>query len=209
MTDTAIPVLGLNETRVLGVLIEKQHTVPDSYPLTLNSLVTGCNQKSSRDPVLELGEAEVLAALEILREHALVGEVFGNRAMRYEHFTGKSLQIPAQAVALLATLMLRGPQTAGELRTNCERLHRFSDISAVEGFLEELAERHRMVLKLPRQPGAREARWAHLLSGEVNVEALASAPQAASGGIAELREEVAALRAEVAELRALVAALTA
>ncbi|WP_028454562.1 YceH family protein [Chitinilyticum litopenaei] len=209
MTDPVFPALSLNESRVLGVLIEKQHTVPDTYPLTLNSLVAGCNQKSSRDPVLELGDADVLAALETLRERQMVNEVFGNRAKRYEHTLGRALQLPSQSVALLAVLMLRGPQTAGELRLNCERLHRFSDISAAEGFLEELAEREQgaLTVKLPRQPGAREVRWAHLLCGEVDVSAPAAAgTRGDSAEISELRAEVEALRAEVAELRELVLA---
>lgn len=209
MTETTVPLLSLAETRVLGVLIEKQQTVPDTYPLSLNSLLAGCNQKSSRDPVLELADGDVLAALGHLRELGLVDEIFGNRVTRYEHFFGKALQIPSQSVALLAVLMLRGPQTAGELRLNCERLHRFSDISAVEGFLEELAGRPAgaLAIKLPRQPGSREARWAHLLSGDVDV----SAPQpvaAARGGsseVAELRAEVAALGEEVARLKTLLA----
>ncbi|MBM5571247.1 DUF480 domain-containing protein [Deefgea chitinilytica] len=161
--------LSLLQTRVLGVLIEKQHTVPDSYPLTLNSLVTGCNQKSSRDPVLEASEGDVAAAIDQLRALNMVNEVSGGRVPRYEHLLGRALQIPSQSVALLAVLMLRGPQTAGELRLNCERLHRFADISAVEGFLEELAGREpgALVAQLPKQAGARECRWAHLLSGEV------------------------------------------
>ncbi|WP_239078411.1 MULTISPECIES: YceH family protein [Deefgea] len=161
--------MSLLQTRVLGVLIEKQHTVPDSYPLTLNSLVTGCNQKSSRDPVLEASEGDVAAAIDQLRALNMVNEVSGGRVPRYEHLLGRALQIPSQSVALLAVLMLRGPQTAGELRLNCERLHRFADISAVEGFLEELAGREpgALVAQLPKQAGARECRWAHLLSGEV------------------------------------------
>ena len=201
------PVLSFLEARVLGVLAEKQHTVPDAYPLTLNALVAGCNQKSSRDPVIEATEAEVQAALDHLKSRALVMESSGGRVMRYAHNAGKALGLPPQSVALLAVLFLRGPQTAGELRINSDRLHRFGDILAVEGFLRELAERH-MVRELPRAPGAREARWAHLLSGEPVVAASdgASAPGVANdavsaGEIAALRARLDLLEQEVASLR--------
>ncbi|WP_027467786.1 YceH family protein [Deefgea rivuli] len=197
-------VLSLLQTRVLGVLIEKQQTVPDSYPLTLNSLLAGCNQKSSRDPVLEVTEGDVAVAIDELRALAMVSEVSGSRVPRYEHLLGRALQIPSQSVALLAVLMLRGPQTAGELRLNCERLHRFADISAVEGFLDELAGREAgaLVVQMPKQAGAREARWAHLLAGEVQVER-ATVP------VAGLAERVTALEQEVAELKQFLAILLA
>ena len=155
------------EARVLGVLVEKQATVPDSYPLSLNALVLGCNQKTARDPVMQAGDDEVLAAVDGLKGLSLLFEVSGSRVVRFEHNMPRALQVPGAAAALLAVLVLRGPQTAAELRLNCERLHRFADISSVEAFLEELAtkEPHR-ALKLPRAPGEREARWVHLLSGE-------------------------------------------
>ena len=167
---SASPTLSLLETRVLGTLLEKQHTVPDAYPLTLNALVAGCNQKSSRAPVIEATQAEVQPALDRLRSANLVIETSGGRVARYSHNFERVLQVPSQAAALLAVLMLRGPQTAGELRINGERLHRFADISAVEAFLEELAARPAgpLVVQLPRLPGARESRWAHLLSGAPN-----------------------------------------
>ena len=170
--STTLPALSLLETRVLGVLAEKQRTAPDSYPLTLNSLVSGCNQKSSRDPVIEASEAEVQAALDSLRGLSLIVETSGGRASRYAHNIERVLHIPTQSTALLAMLMLRGPQTAGELRINCERLHRFADISSVESFLVELAERAAggLVVELPRQPGSRENRWMHLLSGVPVIE---------------------------------------
>ncbi|HEY4999136.1 MAG TPA: DUF480 domain-containing protein, partial [Usitatibacter sp.] len=136
-----LPALSLLETRVLGVLVEKQHTVPDSYPLTLNALVSGCNQKTARDPVIEAAEAEVQAAIDHLKSLSLLMESSGGRVMRYSQNVGKAIGVPPQSVALLAVLLLRGPQTAGELRINAERLHRFGDILAVEGFLHELAER--------------------------------------------------------------------
>ena len=163
----SLPALSLLETRVLGVLVEKQHTVPDTYPLTLNALVAGCNQKTSRDPVLEATEAEVQAVVDRLKGLSLVVESSGGRVMRYAHNVGRVLGVPAQAVALLTVIMLRGPQTVGELRIHSDRLHRFADISSVEAFLEELAQRPAgpLVVELPRQPGARETRWAHLLSG--------------------------------------------
>ena len=149
-----LPALSLLETRVLGVLVEKQHTVPDTYPLTLNTLVAGCNQKTSRDPVLNASDAEVQATIDRLRALSLIVETSGGRVMRYAHNVERVLNVPAQAVALLATLMLRGPQTVAELRANCERLHRFADISAVEGFLHELAERAAgpLVVLLPAPP---------------------------------------------------------
>ncbi|MGA8880758.1 MAG: YceH family protein [Azonexus sp.] len=140
MSDS-LPALSILETRVLGTLVEKQRTVPDTYPLSLNSLVAGCNQKTSRNPVLEAGEPEVLLAIESLKELGMVSEVSGSRVVRFAHNLEKVLGVPTQASALLTVLMLRGPQTAGELRLNCERLHKFADISAVEAFLEELADR--------------------------------------------------------------------
>src|ERR1039457_3755311 len=173
MMTTTLPILSLLETRVLGVLAEKQRTVPDTYPLTLNSLVSGCNQKSSRDPVIEASETEVQAALDSLRSLSLIVETSGGRASRYAHNIERVLHIPTQSTALLAMLMLRGPQTAGELRINCERLHKFADISSVESFLAELAERAAggMVVELPRQPGSRENRWVDLFSGAPVIEA--------------------------------------
>src|SRR5436853_658436 len=160
-----LPALSLLETRVLGVLVEKQHTVPDSYPLTLNALVSGANRKTARDPVIEASEAEVQGAIDRLKGLSMVMESSGGRVMRYAQNAGRVLGLPPQSVALLAVLFLRGPQTAGELRINSERLHKFGDILAVEGFLNELAEKP-WVRELPKQPGARETRWVHLLSGE-------------------------------------------
>ncbi len=209
-----IPILSLLETRVLGVLAEKQRTVPDSYPLTLNSLVSGCNQKSSRDPVIEATEEEVQVALDNLRAHSLIVETSGGRATRYGHNVERVLHIPTQSTALLTMLMLRGPQTAGELRINCERLHKFADISSVEGFLAELAERAEggLVVELPRQSGSRENRWAHLLSGApVVAEAVASntlmadhSTEVSVGEIAALKANVTRLETELADLRVLV-----
>ena len=219
MTAPRLPVLSLLETRVLGVLCEKQRTVPDTYPLSLNALVGGCNQKTSRHPIIDVSEAEVQAAIDSLKDPALVIESSGGRVTRYAHNMGKALQLPTQSIALLTALMLRGPQTAGELRINCERLHKFADISAVEGFLQELAERPEgaMVAELPRQPGSRENRWAHLLSGTPDIEVNpAAAPPGAEltadvtvGEIAALKANVARLEAEVDALKGVVGKLCA
>ena len=199
--------LSLLETRVLGTLYEKQHTVPDSYPLTLNALVSGCNQKSSRAPVMEATEAEVQASLDSLKAANLVIETSGGRVSRYAHNIERVLQVPSQSAALLACLMLRGPQTPGELRINCERLHSFADISAVQGFLDELANRPAgaLVVQLPRQPGSRESRWAQLLSGAPSVEKKESDADVAPDELAGLQANVARLEGEVAALKVLLA----
>ena len=192
------------EARIVAVLVEKESTVPDTYPLSLNALCAGCSQKTARDPVMSVNEAQALAAIEELKALSLVIEISGTRTVKFEHNLGRALGVPGAAVALLATLMLRGPQTAAELRLHSERLHRFADVSSVEGFLDELAGKAEpMVRKLPRAPGARESRWVHLLCGEVQIEATGAEPGAmAAAADAGLAEEVAVLRAEVAELRA-------
>lgn len=205
-----VPVLQPLEARVLGVLVEKEKTVPDIYPLSLNALTAGCNQKNNRDPVLNAPEAEVQAAVDELKRRSLVIESSGSRVMRYAHNVGRVLRVPDQSVAILAALMLRGPQTAGELRIATERLHRFADISSVEAFLEELAARSddqggALVAKLPRQPGEREQRWAQLLTG-LPSPAPVAVPAAVRGGDG-LHEQVQRLAAEVESLRAELAAL--
>ena len=197
------------EARVLGVLVEKQHTVPDTYPLSLNALLAGCNQKTARAPVIEASDAEVLTAADGLKSLSLVFEGSSSRVIKFEHNAGRVFGVPSQSVALLAVLMLRGPQTSAELRLNCERLHRFADISSVEGFLDELAGREpARVVKLPRAPGEREARWAHLLCGEVALPAASlagDAPMGVSAGeLAALKAEQTRLADEVTELRTLV-----
>lgn len=210
--------LTLLEARVLGVLIEKAHTVPDSYPLSLNALTLGCNQKTARDPVLGATDAEVQAAVDALKLLNLVFEASGSRVTRYEHNLGRALALPSQSVAILAVLVLRGAQTGPELRVNCERLHRFADQSAADGFLDELAERPvekggPLVIKLPRAPGMREARWAQLLCGPVDVSAMPVASDSeafvASSELAALRVQQSAIQAEVRELRSLVGRLCA
>ncbi len=203
------------EARVLGVLIEKQKTVPDTYPLSLNALTAGCNQKTARDPVIAASDADVLVAIDSLKDLSLVFEGSGSRVVRFEHNIGRVLGLPGAAVALLAVLILRGPQTSAELRLNCERLHRFADISSVEGFLDELAAKEPpKVVKLARAPGEREARWAQLLCGEpaVPVGRVASAGRGESddafsvsaGELAAIKAEQTRLAQEVASLRALV-----
>ncbi len=211
------------QARALAVLVEKAKTVPDTYPLSLNALTAGCNQKNNRDPVMQASEAEVQAAVDALHRRSLVSQSSGARVARYEHNMQRALQVPEQAVVLLATLMLRGPQTAGELRIASERLHRFADISSVEAFLEELAARPdalggALVVKLSRRPGEREQRWAHLLCGPVASDARDPAADHAAmqsrstwaadadgdgprGELSALRAEVSALRDEVAALR--------
>lgn len=198
--------LSAAEARVLAVLVEKQHTVPDSYPLSLNALTQGCNQKTAREPVMNLGESEVLEAVNELKGMNLVQEVSGNRVVRFEHNLRRVYGVPGQSEALLTVLMLRGPQTAAELRLNAERLHRFADISSVEGFLEELAAHEPpWAVKLPRAPGAREQRWAQLLCGPVALEAAAAGmgsdrATARDDELQQLRAEVETLKAQVARL---------
>ncbi|MEA3192823.1 MAG: uncharacterized protein QOD26_1156 [Betaproteobacteria bacterium] len=201
--------LSLLDTRVLATLFEKQHTVPDSYPLTLNALVSGCNQKTSRSPTMEASDAEVQASLDSLKRANLAIESSGGRVARYSHNIERVLQVPSQSAAILAVLMLRGAQTAGELRINCERLHPFADISAVQGFLDELAARPAgaLVAELPRLPGARENRWAHLLSGAPKLDAppAAQAADVPVGEVAALKANLARLESEVGELKEAVA----
>lgn len=210
---TALRPLSPLEARVLGVLVEKAHTVPDSYPLSLNSLTLGCNQKTAREPVMNATEAEVQGAADALKGLSLAFESSGSRVSRYEHNMGRAMGLPSQSVALLAVLVLRGPQTSSELRAHCDRLHRFADISSVEAFLDELASRSEdkggpLVLKMPRAPGAREQRWTHLLCGAVELSALPMAPQSenfvAASELAALKSQQAAMQSELAELRALV-----
>ncbi len=206
-----LPPLSLLETRVLGVLVEKERTVPDTYPLSINALTAGCNQKNNRHPLMEARDADVQAVVDALRGRTLVIESSGARVTRYAHNIGRVLRLPDQSVALLAVLMLKGPQTAAELRTGTERMHKFADVSSVEAFLEELANRPDaaggpLVLRLARAAGEREARWAHLLGGPVETRraepATAEAPvDLALSDLVALRQQQAALSAEVADLR--------
>ena len=203
------------ELRVLGTLLEKARTVPDTYPLSLNLVVTGCNQKTSREPVMNVSEAQVQETLDDLKALSLAIESHGSRVAKYEHNLQRVLHVPDQSAVQLGLLMLRGPQTAGELRINADRWHRFADISSVEGFLNELAERPAdkggpLVVLLPRAPGAREARWAHLLAGPIDVDAIQTeAAIAGTAGAGGQFDRISALEAEVATLRETVARLCA
>jgi uncharacterized protein YceH (UPF0502 family) len=201
------------EARVLSTLMEKARTVPDSYPLTLNSLMLGCNQKTSREPLMELTESEVSSAVDALREAGLVHETTGGRTTKFTHNAQRGIGVPEQSAVLLGLLMLRGPQTAAELRLNAERWYRFADTSSVEGFLDELQERSEekggpLVIKLDRAPGAREQRWAHLLCGPVDASA-ATVSRLAAPGNADLQARVTQLETELADLRTTVQKLCA
>ena len=180
--------------------------------MTLNTLVAGCNQKSSRDPITNLGETEVQEALDGLKRRSLAFASSGSRVVRWEHNFQRAMVVPEQSAVLLGLLMLRGPQTAGELRIHSERWYRFADISSVEGFLDELRDRSEekggpLVVQLPRAPGSREGRWAHLLCGPVDMEAAPATAEERSEGAGGLAARVAALENEVAGLRALVTEL--
>lgn len=202
------------EARIIGCLIEKEITTPDYYPLSLNSLTTACNQKSNRDPVLALTEAEVQDAVEGLIARHLVSDesAFASRTRKYQHrFCNTEfgdLQLTQQELGIVCCMLLRGPQTPGELRTRTNRLCTFTDVKEVEAVLEHLAQDHTsgvLVVKLPREPGKRESRYQHLFCGEVDISAMevTSQPTAVVNN-----DEVTALREEVAGLRAQVEALT-
>ncbi|MEZ8291981.1 YceH family protein [Vibrio sp. 10N.237.312.B06] len=214
-------VLSPIEARIIGCLIEKEVTTPDHYPLTLNSLTTACNQKSNREPVLSLSESDVLDAVDGLIGRRMVSDEssFNSRVNKYQHrFCNTEfgdLQFKEQERAIICCMLLRGAQTPGELRTRTGRLANFSDVKEVESILEKLAAREAgaLVVKLPREAGKRESRYQHLLSGEVDIEAFATASvsavssSASSEKFEELESEVASLREEVAELKALVESL--
>jgi uncharacterized protein len=193
--------------RVIGALIEKQYTTPDNYPLTLNALTAACNQTSNREPVMDLDEPAVKAALDDLAGRSLVREVYrsDSRAKRYRHLMAETLSLHDSEAAALCVLMLRGPQTPGEIRTRTARLFQFNDVAQVEITLQSLMTLSQpLVAELPRRPGQKEARYAHLLSGEPPVAAddnIVAAPARASR-IDALEQTVAALQAEMMELRA-------
>jgi uncharacterized protein YceH (UPF0502 family) len=205
------------ECRVLGSLIEKEITTPEYYPLSLNALVNACNQKSNRDPVMTLDEAAVREALHSLDGQSLVRSVSASdsRLTKYEHRLQEAFNFYRHEIAILCVLLLRGPQTPGELRTRAERMHSFDDLTAVQSGLQHLMKRDPPLIKvLPRQPGTKEARYAHLLAGDIDVldtkPAAEQQPAPASTGregIAHLEKDVAALRQEVAGVRAEVADL--
>ena len=196
------------EVRVVGCLVEKQLSTPAYYPLTLNALVHACNQSSNRDPVVSYDERTVETALSSLRERGLVRIVYStsNRAAKYRHVLDEALGLEPAELAVLAELLLRGPQTGGELRSRTDRMHAIGSVGEVEEVLDGLAQRPTpLVLRLPRQPGRREARTAHLLAGDVEPD-LAPVPSAPPDGAPGAAEHVdpdrlAALEAAVAQLR--------
>ena len=184
--------LNVVEARVLGSLMEKEITTPEYYPLSLNALVNACNQKSSRDPVMELGEADVRTALFDLEGLGLVRTIADTRVSKFEHRTRDGLNLRRDEVAVICLLLLRGPQTSAELRARAERLYSFDDNNAVLSTLERLAAREEpFTAVLPRQPGAREVRWVHLLSGAVS-EATSAPPreEAPNTGLVQRVEEL-------------------
>jgi uncharacterized protein len=200
------------EARVLATLMEKARTVPDSYPLSMNALVIGCNQKTSRDPIMEVSDDDARTALAALKALSLVFEASSSRVPRFEHNFMRVLGVSEPQAVLLGLLMLRGPQTPAELRTSGERWYKFADAAAVDAVLLELQARgddggHATVLKLPRTPGAREQRWAHLLCGEVDVAAYASlsaSPADAEsliGRVTALENALALMKTENGQLR--------
>jgi len=204
-------ILTETEVRVLGSLIEKDITTPDYYPLSLNALVNACNQKSNREPVMQLDENAVRDALSSLQGKRLAGPAGGadTRVTKYEHRTQEVFNFTRAEIAVLCVLLLRGPQTPGELRGRTERMHRFETLDDVQSALQKLTQRQPPLVKvLPRQPGTKESRWVHLLAGDVVVP---EAPQVAAGGagygsgdgerLARLEEEVGVLRREVGELK--------
>ena len=190
------------ECRVLGCLLEKQLSTPDTYPLSMNALLNACNQSSNRDPVLSMAEAEVQAAVDALVARGLA-EPWPGRVLKIAHTAKPTWNLSVQEAALLAELLLRGPQTSGELRTNTRRMYAFPDLGEVEGCLNALLEAEPpLALRLPRAPGAREARVAHLLSGPPNPEAETTpARSERTGRVDGLEAEVSRLREELADLR--------
>jgi len=203
--------LTANEVRVLASLVEKQLTTPEYYPLTLNALTAACNQKSNRDPVMSLGDTEIQAAIDSLRDQSLVYLYYGTgtRTVKYKHMLPGVFELEPAGVAVMAVLMLRGPQTIGEIRERSGRLHEFGDLNEVQETLDDLSRRDEpLLVRLERQPGQKEARYAHLLSGEIDVSSLPSPGEKRSSGSADgsrveaLETEVAALKNELAEFRA-------
>jgi uncharacterized protein YceH (UPF0502 family) len=217
------------QLRVLGSLIEKEIATPESYPLSLNALVNACNQRSSRDPVLELTEDQVRQALHTLEDLALVAPVRDSRVPKYEHRARTVLNLRRDETAVMCLLMLRGPQTPGELRSRSDRLYTFDDLPAVQATLERLAARGTtapdtdptltgpLTIMLPRQPGSREARYAHMLGGlpdlaamaPVRYSAVSSGPDEAGGSGATPAQRLAQMETEMAALSAAVQSLQA
>ncbi len=204
-------ILTETESRILGSLVEKQLTTPEYYPLTINALVNACNQKSNRDPVVVYDETTVANALERLRDRNLVYVFYGStsRVPKYKHMLPTVYELEPSEVAVMCVMLLRGPQTLGELRTRTERLYNFSGLGEVQETLDGLVRRDNpLVIKLERQPGQKEARFAHLLCGDIDIEAIAAthserASRADTNNerIVKLEDEVSNLRSEVAAIR--------
>jgi uncharacterized protein len=191
------------EVRVLGSLVEKQLTTPDYYPLTLNALTAACNQKSNRDPVMSLGETEIQAAIDRMRDMNLVYLFYGSgsRTVKYKHMLPSVYELDPAGTAVMTVLMLRGPQTIGEIRDRTGRLFEFRDLNEVQAALDELSKRDEpLIVKLERQPGQKEARYAHLLSGEIDVSKLPVAAERQSGGGSGSNERMEKLEGEVERL---------
>lgn len=187
------------EARVLGSLVEKQLTTPEYYPLTLNALTAACNQKSNRDPVMSLDESSILAAIDSLRDKNLVYLFYGSssRTVKYKHMLPSVYELEAPGVAVIALLLLRGPQTIGELRGRSDRLYPFSSLQEVQETLDELAGRGEpLAIRLERQAGQKDPRYAHLLSGAVDIEKLSVRPKSSANG-SDSTEKISGLESEV------------
>jgi uncharacterized protein YceH (UPF0502 family) len=211
LRETITEIMALTETeiRVLGSLVEKQLTTPEYYPLTLNALVAACNQKSNRDPVVSFDEITVSSTLEALRDKNLVYVFYGSnsRVVKYKHMLPNVYELDPADVAVMDVLMLRGPQTVGEIRGRTDRLFEFSDLSQVQETLDKLAHRDEpLVVRLERQAGQKDARYAHLLSGEIDIAALSTPRERSAGGgstarIEKLETEIESLKADIASIR--------
>lgn len=196
--------LDAREVRVLGCLVEKELSTPDYYPMTLNSLATACNQKTNREPVVEYGDSDVREALDGLQRKRLVGNASSThgRAAKYRHALAEAMNLSEKQRSVLASLMLRGPETVGELRGRTTRLHEFDSLEDVEAVLDELAQRDPpLVTQLPRRPGQKEARYAHLFAGEpeIEIEPRTGATEGLASRVDELEEKVELLRTHLDE----------
>jgi len=204
--------INATEARILGSLVEKQLTTPEYYPLTLNALVNACNQKNNREPVTSFDEATVSNALEILRDRNLVYVYYGStsRVPKYKHMLPSVYELEPAEVAVVAVMLLRGPQTLGELRTRTERMHSFADLGEIQQTLDGLMRRDEpVVVKLPVLSGQKEARFGHLLSGDIDVEAFAAAHPTRAAQVESSNERFAKLETEVSELRTEIESLKA
>ncbi len=200
------------EARILGSLVEKQLTTPEYYPLTMNGLVNACNQKNNREPVMSLDETTVTAAIDRLRDRNLIYVFYGStsRVPKYKHMLPSVYELEPAEVAVVAVMLLRGPQTLGELRTRTERMHEFSGLGEIQETLDGLTRREDpVVIKLPVLAGQKEARFGHLLSGEIDVEALAIAHPTRAAQAESVNERISKLEAEVGELRSEIESLKA